>query len=94
MVLLSLSKTRDYGHPYERQRFKVAGHLRHKGATTDQSSVARTLIIQTCCKTRAEIAVYCTQSHDGHSMSYLFCTNVVVYRTISYKLETDRAKHL
>ena len=38
-------------------------------------------------KTRAEIAVCRTQSHDGR-------TNVTVYRTVSYKLETDRAKLL
>ena len=44
--------------------------------------------------TRAVIAVYRTQSHDGRSMSYFFRTNVVVYRTISYKHETDRAKRL
>ena len=36
----------------------------------DHWSVARTLIFKTCCKTRAEIALYRTQSHDSRTMSY------------------------
>ena len=94
MVLVSPSKTRHSGHLYEWQGFKVTKHLRHKGATPDCSSVACTLIFQTCCKTRAEIAEYRTQSHDGRTMTYYFCPNIVVCRTISYKLEADRAKLL
>ena len=70
-------------------------------------TIGRTLIFQTCPKTRAEIALYpyipnmlqnsCRNrivSYTVERWSYYFRTNVIVYRTISYKLETDRAKLL